>query len=89
MEFISSNPVGFGTGVFYALAFIIDLWLKFTGRRSISEWIWYLTEKHPTEHEVFMAFNNDEDAAFFIEWWNEVARFEFKKWLDARPTEDQ
>lgn len=52
MEWIDNNPLGFVFGVFYGLAFVVDLFLKFSGKRSISEWIWYLTENHPTLYSL-------------------------------------
>lgn len=41
------------------------------------------------EHEVLMAFLNDEDAAFFREWWADRGSYDFNEWLDKRETAEQ
>lgn len=41
------------------------------------------------EHEIFMAFHNDEDAAFFDEWWNGEGAVLFQKFVDKREIEEQ
>ena len=52
MNWIALHPFGLSMVVFYGIAFLLDLWLKFSGRRSISEEIWYLTERHPTLYSL-------------------------------------
>lgn len=47
------------------------------------------TTHHFAEHEILLSFLNDEDAAFFHEWWGDVGNFAFKKWIDERETEEQ
>ena len=39
------------------------------------------------DHEVFMAFNGDDQAIAFHEWWNESGAILFQEWLDRRETE--
>lgn len=39
------------------------------------------------EHEVFMSFNNDDDAIAFQDWWNAEGAAAFGKWL-PRATQD-
>lgn len=41
------------------------------------------------EHEIFMSFLNDEDAAFFDEWWNGDGSVLFQKFLDTREIAEQ
>lgn len=33
------------------------------------------------EHEVLMAFNGDDDAVAFHEWWDEVGTYLFNEWM--------
>lgn len=33
------------------------------------------------DHEILMAFNGDEDAARFYEWWQEAGAAAFAAWL--------
>ena len=37
------------------------------------------------DHEVLLAFNGDEDALMFHDWWNEVGIGIFMQWAD-KPT---
>ena len=41
------------------------------------------------EHEIFLSFLNDEDAAFFDEWWNGAGSVLFQKFLDSRGIAEQ
>ena len=34
----------------------------------------------PAEHEIFLSFNDDEDAVRFAEWWESVGFKLFEKW---------
>ena len=36
------------------------------------------------EHEVFLSFNNDEDAVAFQEWLQEEGLAKFDEWMDDR-----
>lgn len=38
--------------------------------------------KRVAEHEVFMSFNDDDDAVAFRDWWAEVGAEEFQDWLN-------
>lgn len=41
------------------------------------------------EHEVFMTFRNDDDAALFREWWEDEGAAAFGKWLAQRSSVEQ
>lgn len=41
------------------------------------------------DHEVFMSFRNDDDAAFFREWWEDEGAVAFGKWLSERSEVEQ
>lgn len=46
-----------------------------------------LPQKSVAEHEIFMSFNHDADAATFYEWWmEEGARF-FEEYRVSRAEE--
>jgi len=34
----------------------------------------------PAEHEIFLSFNDDQDAERFVEWWESVGFKAFEKW---------
>lgn len=38
---------------------------------------------HVAEHEIYMSFNGDSDAALFEEWWNLKGLSAFQKWAEA------
>jgi len=40
------------------------------------------------DHEVIMAFRNDDDAEKFRQWWDEVAATEFYRWLQKQGDAD-
>lgn len=51
-----------------------------------------LTEErqiHAAEHEVFLAFNGDDEGQFFREWWADVGAAAFAKWFNERESEEQ
>ena len=37
---------------------------------------------HPQEHEVFLAFDSDTEAAMFHEWWVSVGQDNFVKFTE-------
>lgn len=39
-------------------------------------------QQHVAEHEVFMSFNDDDDAIGFREWWHAEGSEHFNKWLE-------
>lgn len=39
---------------------------------------------HLAEHEVFLSFNGDSDAAAFTEWWDEEGAVVFQDWLNRQ-----
>jgi hypothetical protein len=41
------------------------------------------------DHEILLSFRNDEDAAFFHEWWEDGGNYLFREWLDNRPKAEQ
>jgi hypothetical protein len=41
-------------------------------------------EKHFADNEVFMSFNNDDDAICFHDWWHRSGSANFKKFNDRR-----
>ncbi len=41
------------------------------------------------EHQVFMSFNNDDDAVRFDEWWSGEGAVLFQKFLDAPAPESK
>ena len=41
----------------------------------------------PAEHEIFLSFNADEDAALFAEWWESVGFAAFEKWAKKRQSD--
>lgn len=44
-------------------------------------------EKH--EHEVFMSFNNDSDAVYFHEWWDEAGAGQFAAFVKKMKASDR
>lgn len=34
----------------------------------------------PAEHEIFLSFNDDQDAERFAEWWESVGFEAFQAW---------
>lgn len=34
----------------------------------------------PAEHEIFLSFNDDQDAERFVEWWESVGFKAFAEW---------
>lgn len=49
-------------------------------------------EQHPqqdvADHEVLMAFDGDDDAILFREWWHARGAAAFGKWLTKRKAEE-
>ena len=41
-------------------------------------------EKRVAEHEIFLSFNNDEDAECFLVWWGRTGQSDFKAWAEPR-----
>jgi hypothetical protein len=40
--------------------------------------------KSVADHQVYMSFNGDSDAAAFHDWWAERGAEQFQAWLNAR-----
>lgn len=44
---------------------------------------------HAADHEVFLAFNGDDEGIFFREWWADVGAAAFAKRFSEREAEEQ
>jgi len=40
--------------------------------------------KDVAEHEVFISFTNDYQAAMFFDWWNEKGERDFEKYAEEK-----
>jgi hypothetical protein len=40
------------------------------------------------EHEVFLAFNSDDEAIAFHEWWDRLGWQAFQQWV-SQPAEEE
>jgi hypothetical protein len=40
-------------------------------------------EREVKEHEVFLAFTDDDDAGNFLDWWRSEGSYLFNCWVDG------